>query len=53
MKVQGVTPAYIQELQAAGFKVDVDDAIAARTQGVTPEFIAKVKSHGFNNLTLE
>jgi hypothetical protein len=53
MKVQGVTPAYLEELQSAGFKVDVDDAIGAKVQGVTPEFIAKVKSHGFKDLTLD
>ena len=43
----------MKELQAAGFKVDIDDAIGAKIQGVTPEFIAKVRSHGFKDLTLE
>jgi hypothetical protein len=53
MKVQGVTAAYIEELQSAGFKVDIDDAIGAKVQGITPEFIASARSHGFSNLTLD
>jgi hypothetical protein len=53
MKVQGITPAYLKELQAAGYKVDIDEAISAKVQGITPEFIAKARSHGFKDLTLE
>ena len=51
--VQGVDAAYLKELQSAGFKVDIDDAIGAKVQGVTPEFIQKVRSHGFKDLSLE
>jgi hypothetical protein len=53
MKVQGVTAEYFKALQAAGFKVDIDEAIGAKVQGITPEFIAKAKSHGFKDLTLD
>jgi len=53
MKVQGVTPAYIKELQNDGFKLSIDDAIGAKVQGITPDFIAKVRSHGFKDLTLD
>jgi hypothetical protein len=53
MKVQGVDAIYVKEMQAAGFKLDVDGAIGAKVQGVTPEFIQKVRSHGFKDLTLD
>ncbi len=53
MKVQGVDAAYLKSMQAAGFKLDVDDAIGAKVQGITPEFIQKVRSHGFKDLTME
>jgi hypothetical protein len=43
----------LKELQSAGFKVTIDEAISAKVQGVTPEFIQKARSHGFKDLTLD
>ena len=53
MRVQGVTADYIKTLQAAGFKVELDEAIGAKVQGITPEFIESARKHGFKDLTLE
>ena len=53
MKVQGIDPEYLRKMQAAGFKLDVGDAIGAKVMGVTPEFVEKARSHGFKDLTLE
>jgi len=53
MKVQGVTAEYIKALQAAGFKPDIDDVIAAKVAGVTSQFIQQAQSHGFKNLDLQ
>jgi len=40
-------------LQAAGFKPDIDDVIAAKVAGVTSQFIQQAQSHGFKNLDLQ
>jgi hypothetical protein len=53
MKVQGIDADYLRKMQAAGFKLDVEDAISAKVMGVTPEFIEKVRSHGFKDLSME
>jgi hypothetical protein len=53
MKVQGINAAYLKEMQTAGFKMNVSEAISAKVQGITPEFIAKVRSRGFQNLTFD
>ena len=53
MKVQDVTPEYINALQAAGFNPSINDIINAKVQDVTPEFIARAKQHGFKDLSLE
>jgi hypothetical protein len=52
MRVQDVTPEYIRAMQAAGFKFDIDDVIAAKVQDITPAFIERARKHGFKNLTL-
>jgi beta-lactamase regulating signal transducer with metallopeptidase domain len=44
MKVQGITPDYVREMKAAGFKVDADDLIAMKVQGVTPEYAKRLRA---------
>jgi len=52
-KRQDVTPEYIKALQAAGFKLGINDLISAKVQDVTPEFIERAQKHGFKDLTLQ
>jgi hypothetical protein len=52
MKVQGVTPEYRKKLEAAGFKLGVDELVMAKVMDITPEFIGKVTAHGFKNLDI-
>lgn len=42
MKIQGVTPAYIRAIQAAGLKPTADELIGMKVQGVTPEYIQEL-----------
>jgi len=44
MKVQGITPDYVREMKAAGFKLDADDLIAMKVQGVTPEYAKQLRA---------
>ncbi|HXR33085.1 MAG TPA: M56 family metallopeptidase [Verrucomicrobiae bacterium] len=46
MKVQGVTPAYIRAIQAAGLKPTADELIGMKVQGVTPEYIQELRAAG-------
>jgi hypothetical protein len=47
MKVQGVSPEYVREIQATGLKPGGDDLIAMRVQGVTADYIKALQSAGF------
>jgi beta-lactamase regulating signal transducer with metallopeptidase domain len=47
LKVQGVTPAYVREMRAAGFKPSIDELIGLKVQGVSPEYIREMKDAGF------
>jgi beta-lactamase regulating signal transducer with metallopeptidase domain len=47
MKIQGVTPEYVQELHEQGFHPNVDELVSMRIQGVTPEYIRDLKQLGF------
>ena len=47
MRVQGITPAYVREMQAAGFKPSVDELIGMKVQGVTGDYIREMKNAGF------
>ncbi len=46
MKIQGVTPAYIRAIQAAGLKPTADELIGMKVQGVTPEYIQELRAAG-------
>jgi beta-lactamase regulating signal transducer with metallopeptidase domain len=46
LKVQGVTPEYVQGLQAQGLRLAADEIIAMKVQGVTPEYIRDVRATG-------
>ncbi len=46
LKIQGVTPAYVRAIHAAGLKPDVDELIAMRVQGVTAEIVREMLSSG-------
>ena len=39
MKVQGITPEYVDQMRALGFKPDVDQLIGMKVQGITPEYV--------------
>src|SRR6266404_6154352 len=47
MKVQGITPAYVEEMRKLGFKPDTDQLIGMKVQGITPEYI-----HQLNQLNI-
>ena len=39
LKVQGVTPAYVRELRAAGLTVTADQVIGLKVQDVSPQYL--------------
>lgn len=43
MKVQGITPAYIQSMLATKLRPGVDQLIAMKVHGVTPEYISEAR----------
>ena len=46
MKIQGITPAYIRGIQAAGLKPTTDELIGMKVQGITPEYIQELRGAG-------
>ena len=48
LKIQDVTPEYVDGLRAQGLQPDVDHLIAMRVQGITPEYIREVRASGLN-----
>jgi beta-lactamase regulating signal transducer with metallopeptidase domain len=48
LKVQGVTPAYINELRAAGLNPSADEIVAMKVQGIDPAYIKEIRSTGLN-----
>jgi len=48
MKVQGITPEYIHEIRAEGFKPSPDELVAMKVQGITPEYIHEVRAMKLN-----
>jgi uncharacterized protein YnzC (UPF0291/DUF896 family) len=45
--VQDVTPEYVREIQALGFKPSVNELIGMKVQDVTPEYIKALQAAGF------
>ncbi len=48
MKIQGVTPEYVRELNEQGLHPDVNNLIAMRVQGVTPQYVRGLREAGLN-----
>jgi len=48
MKIQGITPEYIHEIRAEGFKPSPDELVAMKVQGITPEYIHEVRAMKLN-----
>lgn len=48
LKVQGVTPEYVNQMKEIGLKTDVDGLVGMKVQGVTPEYVKDLRSLGFN-----
>lgn len=48
LKVQGVTPEYIQQIKTLGLHPSVNELIALRVQGIDPQYIKDMRATGFN-----
>ena len=52
LRVQGVNPAEIKQVQAMGYHPTIDELIQMRIFKITPDFIERMKAKGFENLTI-
>ncbi len=52
MKIQGVTPAYVEEIHALGLQPAADEIIGMKVQGITPEYIREMRAIE-SNLTVD
>jgi beta-lactamase regulating signal transducer with metallopeptidase domain len=48
LKIHGVTPEYVRELQKLGLHLDASQLVGMKIQGVTPEYIHEMRAAGFN-----
>jgi beta-lactamase regulating signal transducer with metallopeptidase domain len=48
MKIQGVTPAYVKEMQELRLQPTPDELIGMRVQGITPEYIREMRKFDSN-----
>ena len=48
LKIQGVTPEYVRDVNQLGLKPNADEFVSLKVQGVTPEYIKGLRALGFN-----
>lgn len=48
LKVQGVTPEYIQQVKALGLHPTINELISMRVQGIDPQYIKDMRAAGFD-----
>ena len=48
LKVQGVTPEYIQQIKALGLHPTINELVSMRVQGIDPPYIKDMRDAGFN-----
>ncbi len=53
MKVQGVTPEYVQKVHSIWPHASIGDIMALKIQGVSPDYVRELKTAGFKDLSLE
>jgi hypothetical protein len=46
LKIQGVTPEYVQDMRAEGVNINADTLVAMRVQSITPEYVREIKAAG-------
>ena len=44
MKVQGVTPAYVEEIHELGLQPNAEEIVGMRVQGITPQYIREMRA---------
>lgn len=43
MKMQGITPAYVEAMRSTQMRIDIDHLIAMRSNGVTPAYVSEMR----------
>jgi hypothetical protein len=44
MKVHDISPQYVQEMRALGFKPDGDEIVAMKVHDITPDYVKQMRS---------